>query len=109
QGRGVLAKVSGSDQHIVGERARLVGGLAGAGDVLRDFAGAGGGLLHAAGDLAGRRILLFDGRRDRGGDAADLADGVADPADRGHAGAGGGLDRADLTGDFLGRLGGLAG
>jgi len=38
------------------------------------------------------------------GDAADLADGIADAAIAVNAGAGGGLDRADLSGDLLGRF-----
>jgi hypothetical protein len=40
-----------------------LGGLAGAGDIERDFAGAGSRILHAARDLAGCRILTFDRRR----------------------------------------------
>src|SRR6202158_4306829 len=106
---GMLAELAGRDHDMVGERARLAGGLACTGDVLGDFAGAGRGLLHAARNLAGRRILLLDRRRDGGGDAADFADGVADAADRDDAVAGGGLDRGDLAGGPLGRLGGRAG
>ena len=106
---GLAAELAGGGLHVVGQRPRLVGGLAGAGDVDRDLAGAGGRLLHAARNLAGCRILLFDGCGNRGGDAADLADGVADAADRGDAAAGRGLDRGDLFGDFLRCLRGLAG
>lgn len=40
-----------------------LGGLAGAGDIERDFAGAGSRILHASRDLAGCRILTFDRRR----------------------------------------------
>src|SRR5258705_9281883 len=98
---GLLAQLARGDEDVVGQPAGLVGGLACAWDVGRDFAGAGGGLLHASRDLAGRRILLLDGGGDGGGDPADLPDGVADAADRDHAIAGGGLDRGDLSGDFL--------
>src|SRR5260370_39931864 len=83
--------------------------MAGAGDVVRNLAGAGGGLLHASRNLARRRILLFDRSRNGGGDGADLADGVADAANRRDAIAGGGLDRADLACDLFGRFRGLAG
>src|SRR5260221_6388574 len=83
--------------------------MAGAGDVVRTLAGAGGGLLHASRNLARRRILLFDRSRNGGGDGADLADGVADAANRRDAIAGGGLDRADLACDLFGGFRGLAG
>src|ERR1700688_311696 len=106
---GVRAEVTGGGEDIGARRARLVGSRAGAGDVDRDSAGAGGSLLHAARNLAGRRILFLDRRRDGGGDAADLPDGFADAADRGDATAGGRLDRRDLPGDLLGGLRGLAG
>src|SRR5262245_8927138 len=85
---GLPAELAGCRRYVLGECTRLVSGLAGAGDVRRDFAGAGGRLLHAAGDLARRRVLFLDRRGDRGGDAADLADRVADAADRGDAIAG---------------------
>src|SRR6266478_7689678 len=97
---GVLVQLAGSDEDVVGQPARLVGGLACARDVERDFAGAGGGLLHASRNLARRRILLLDGGGDGGGDPADLPDGVADAADRDHAIAGSRLNRGDLSGDF---------
>src|SRR6202142_4175368 len=45
---GVLAQFAGGDQDVAGQNARLVGGVACAGDIDRDLAGAGGGLLHAA-------------------------------------------------------------
>src|SRR5258708_9967188 len=76
----MLAELARRDQHIVGQRARLFGGAARACHVLRDLAGAGGGLLDAARDLPRRRILLLDGGGDGGGDAADVADGLADVA-----------------------------
>src|SRR3984957_13935277 len=75
---GVLAEFAGGDHDVFGQHARLVGGLACAGDVEGDFTGAGGGLLHASRDLARRRILLLDRGGNGGGDAADLPDGVAD-------------------------------
>src|SRR5262249_25482136 len=109
QGIGLLAELAGGGRDVVGQRARLVGRLAGAGDVDGDLGGAGGGLLHAAGDFARRRVLLFDGGGDRGGDAADFADGVADAADRRHAIAGRRLNRSDLACDLFGRLRGLVG
>src|SRR5712691_6186702 len=97
----VLAKLARRDEDVVGERAGLLGCTACTCDILRDLAGAGGGILDAARDLARRRILLLDGGGDGGGDAADVANGLADVADRGDAVGGGGLDRADLTGDLL--------
>src|SRR5213075_261171 len=84
----LLAELAGGDEDVVGQPARLVGGLACARDVDRDFAGAGGSLLHASRNLARRRILLLDGGGDGGGDPADLPDGVADAADRDDAIAG---------------------
>src|SRR5712664_3370836 len=59
---GVLAEFAGGDQDVIGEGARLVGGLAGASDIARNFAGAGGDLLHASRNLARRRALFFDSR-----------------------------------------------
>src|SRR3981189_2828604 len=76
-------------EDVDGEIPRPVGGLACPGDVERNFAGAGGGLLHASRDLARRQILLFDGGGNRRGDAANLTDRVADDADRFYAIAGG--------------------
>src|ERR1700681_1262935 len=106
---GVPAELAGGDEDVVGQPAGLVGGLTGACDVGRDFGGARRGLLHASRNLARRRILFLDGGGNGGRDPADLADGVADAADRDDAIAGGGLDRGDLAGDFLGRFRGLTG
>jgi hypothetical protein len=105
----VLVELVGGAENGIGEHARLVGGMAGAGHVNSDFAGAGGDLLHAARNLARRRPLLFDGRRDGDRDSADLPDGIADATDGRDTVAGGGLDRGDLTGDLLGGLRGLTG
>src|SRR5207302_8986166 len=74
---GVLVELAGGDEDVVGQPARLVGGLACARDVDRDFAGAGGGLLHASRNLARRRVLLLAGGRDGGADPAAFPDGVA--------------------------------
>ena len=79
---GVLAEFAGRGENGIGQRARLVGGVARAGHVDGDLAGAGGDLLDAARDLARRRSLLLDRGGDGGGDAADLPDGIADAADR---------------------------
>src|SRR3954447_14189730 len=84
--------------------ARLVGGVACAGHILGNFAGARCYLLYASRDLPRCRTLLLDGSGDGGGHAADLADGVADAADRNHAVTGRGLDSGDLFGDLFGGL-----
>src|SRR5471030_636139 len=55
QGGGLLVERAGGGEDAVGEEARLLGGTACPGDVERDLAGAGGGLLDVAGDLARRR------------------------------------------------------
>ena len=58
--------------------AELAGSLGDADNVLIDLTGAVGGLLHVAGNLAGRRSLLFDRGGNRTGDFVDLGDGPAD-------------------------------
>ena len=57
---GLAVELGGGRQYVVGQRARAVGGLAGAGDVDRDFAGAGGCTLRAL-----RRWLILAPRRRR--------------------------------------------
>ena len=54
------------------------------------------------------RILFFNRGRNGGGDPADVADGLADAADRAHAIAGRRLNRGNLARDLVGRFRGLA-
>ena len=60
----MLVEFAGGDKDGIGQRARLAGGMAGAGHVDRDLAGAGGDLLHASRNLACRRTLFLDRRGD---------------------------------------------
>ncbi|KAF1853937.1 hypothetical protein Lal_00005148 [Lupinus albus] len=96
-------------QHLGRGAAGLGCALADLGDVPRHHFGAACRLLDIAGDLAGRRPLLLDGRRDGGGDLVDCGDGAADPGDGGGGFAGRLLHRLNLAGDLLRRLGGLVG
>src|SRR3954452_16103646 len=79
---GVSAELARCLGHVCCKLARLVGGVACAGHILGNFAGARCYLLYASRDLPRCRTLLLDGSGDGGGHAADLADGVADAADR---------------------------
>ena len=71
--------------------------------------GAAGGVLNVAGDLARRRALLFDRGGDRGGDLVDLADGLADVADRADRRRRHLLHAGDLRANFVGGFRGLVG
>src|SRR5208283_2677533 len=78
-------------------------------DVACDRARSPGSFGNIARHLSGGRALLFNSRRDRRGDVADLVDHVANPAngtDRARCVL---LDDTNLAFDLLGRLGGLLG
>src|SRR5664279_3900425 len=90
-------------------RAGLAGAALHVGDVGRDLLGALGCLLHVAGNLLGRRALLFHRRRDGRGDLRQSFDGAANLLDRVHRLLRRGLDTGDLLTDLAGRLRGLLG
>src|ERR1700676_4534844 len=75
---GFAAQRAGRAQHLAGGRSGFGRGGADADNVAGNLAGAAGGVLNVAGDLACRRALLFARRRNRGGHVVDLADAVAD-------------------------------
>src|SRR5690349_16192243 len=97
----------GGAEHLGRGLARALGHLAHPGDVARHLGGAVRGILDIAGDRMRGRVLLLDRGRDRGVDAVDPADHLADLVDRGHRLVRELLDRFDLRRHFLGRLAGL--
>jgi hypothetical protein len=66
--------------NLLGGTAAFLGGGGNGDDVGGDLSSAGCGLLDVAGDLAGRRALLFYRRGDRIGNAGDALDDLADAA-----------------------------
>jgi hypothetical protein len=68
----------GGGENLGGCGAGFAGAAVDVGDVGGDLGGALGGLLDVAGDLLGGGALLFDSRRDGGGDVGDTGDGCAD-------------------------------
>src|SRR4030088_3542039 len=66
-------------------------------------------LLDVAGDLLGRRALIFHRSSDGRGYLRQLFDGAADFLDRAHRLLGRGLDAGDLLADLAGRFRGLLG
>src|SRR5688500_655968 len=105
---GTLRELTGSAEHLSGGAAGRGRGLLHADDVAGDFLRPLRRLLDVAGDLLRRRALLLDGRRDAGGNLADLADRAPDRMDRGDGVPRRVLHLPDLSGDLFGRLGGLA-
>src|SRR5689334_9519568 len=68
-------------QHLRGSGAGLGSAALHVGDVRRDLLGALSCLLHVAGNLLGRRALLFHRGCDGRGDLRELFDGAADLLD----------------------------
>src|SRR6476661_9407194 len=81
QGIGLAPECAGGGQYLAGSRSGMGRRGADADDVAGNLAGAAGGVLDDTGNLARRRALLFNRRRNRGGDIVDLADGLADVSD----------------------------
>ena len=106
---GLLRQLTRRAQHLGRGGTGLRGCLHDLTDVLRDLVGAGRGLGDVAGDLGRGGALLLDRGGDRRGDLVHLPDGAADAPDRRDRAVGLVLDRGDLGGDLLGRLGGLVG
>src|SRR5207253_4215088 len=67
-GLGLPRQFFGSLQDLMGRSTGVAGGLLDAGHIRRNFAGAERRLLHVAGNLLGRRALLFHRTGDRSGD-----------------------------------------
>src|SRR4051812_681424 len=95
------------DEHLVRALAGLISTARGAADGVDDLSGAARCRADAVGDVLRRRALLLYGGRDRGGNAVDTLDGVADRLDGTNRFLGHGLHVGDLAGDLLGRLRGL--
>src|SRR6186713_193864 len=95
-------------KHPARRLAGLVGALGGVADVDGDVCSAAGGGPDALGDILGGAALLLDRARNRGGDFADALDGLADRLNRADRLFGRKLHVADLAGDLLGGLRGLA-
>src|SRR5882762_11604461 len=81
-------------------RSGLAGTALHVGDVRRDLLGALGGLLDVAGNLLGRRALLFHRSSDGRGNLRQLFDGAADFLDRAHRFLRRRLDAGDLLADL---------
>ena len=65
--------------------------------------------MHIARNFGGGGTLLFDCGSNRTGDFVDVGNRFSDFFNRADGVVGFGLDRSDLLGDILGRLGGLVG
>src|SRR5581483_6941706 len=102
------AEGAGDFGQASGGVAGFAGGAGDGADALGDHLGAAGRLLDAADDLLRGGTLLLDRGRDRVGDLVDLLDDRRDALDRRDRALGLGLDRADMAGDLVGRLRGLA-
>ena len=68
-----------------------------------------GGRCDVAGNLHRRRVLLFDRRRDGGGELPDLLHAAGNVADGANGALRRGLHRRNLSSDVIRRLGGLHG
>src|SRR3982074_2969799 len=106
---GFATERAGRAQHLAGRRSGFSRGGADADDVAGNLAGAAGGVLDVAGDLARRHALLFDRGRDRSSHLVDLADGLTDVSDGADRGSRRPLHAGDLRLSLLGSLRGLVG
>src|SRR6478735_5991639 len=108
QMQALARQVLGRCEHAVRGLAGLVGALRRVADIDGDISRSARRRANALRDVLRRPALLLDRRRNRGGDIADAFDGLADRLDRADRLFGRKLHVADLAGDLLGRLRGLA-
>src|SRR5690606_6153571 len=104
---GLLLELGRRGQQLARRRAGAERGLAQLADVGGDVLGIARGEVDRAREVLTGNRLLVDRRGDRHRGRLELLDLARDRAERLDAGRGGLLDRADLPGDFLGRLSGL--
>jgi hypothetical protein len=105
--RRLLLEFGRAGQNLAGGRTGRERRFAQLADVGRDVLGVARREVDRAGKILAGDRLLVDRCGDRDAGRLELLNLVGDRSKRFDAGAGGFLDRADLRGDFLGRLAGL--